>query len=62
VRRLLLRGAYGSARERTLLPYLREPGLMLYDVALEVGLSPDGGGKTVISRTRARELYYTGSG
>ena len=42
-----------------LLPHLVEPGPGLFDVALEVGLTPDGGGETVLSRTNARELYYS---
>ena len=46
-------------RERPLLPYLREPGPMNYDIALEVGLTPKGGPETVISRTNVRELYYS---
>lgn len=46
-------------RETALLPYLAEPGPMLYDIALEVGLTPAGGAETVISRTNARELYYS---
>jgi fumarylacetoacetase len=46
-------------RERPLLPYLREPGPMGYDIALEVGLTPAGGRETVISHTNARELYYS---
>lgn len=46
-------------RERPLLPYLAEPGPMLYDIALEVGLTPDGGTETVISRTNYREMYYS---
>ncbi|MBI1219827.1 MAG: fumarylacetoacetase [Rhodobacteraceae bacterium] len=46
-------------REVPLLPYLREPGPMLYDIALEVGLTPIGGPETVISRTNVRELYYS---
>lgn len=46
-------------REVPLLPYLQEPGPMLYDIALEVGLTPEGGSETVISRTSSRELYYS---
>ncbi|MCX7643780.1 MAG: fumarylacetoacetase [Rhodobacteraceae bacterium] len=46
-------------RERPLLPYLAEPGPMLYDIALEVALTPAGGGETVISRTNYREMYYS---
>jgi maleylacetoacetate isomerase len=32
-------------RERPLLPYLREPGPMLYDIDLEVGPDPEGGAR-----------------
>ena len=46
-------------RERALLPYLREPAPMLYDLALEVGLVPEGGAETVIARTNYREMYYS---
>ena len=46
-------------REVPLLPHLREPGPMLYDIALEVGLTPEGGRETVIARTNYREMYYS---
>src|ERR1700678_1214324 len=47
-------------RERPLLPYLREPGPMLYDIRLEVLLAPAGAARaTVISRTNYREMYYS---
>jgi fumarylacetoacetase len=46
-------------REVPLLPHLHEPGPMLYDVALEVGLTPAGGAETVIARTNYREMYYS---
>jgi fumarylacetoacetase len=46
-------------REKPLLPYLAEPGPMLYDIDLEVGLAPAGGVETVISRTNYREMYYS---
>ena len=46
-------------REKPLLPYLREPGPMLYDIELEVGLAPEGGAETVIARTNYREMYYS---
>jgi fumarylacetoacetase len=46
-------------REVPLLPYLHEPAPMTYDIALEVGLTPSGGRETVITRTNARELYYS---
>ncbi|MFZ5965365.1 fumarylacetoacetase [Thalassococcus sp. BH17M4-6] len=47
------------AREVALLPYLAEPGPTLYDIALEVGLRPDGGPETVISRTNFNEMSYS---
>jgi len=46
-------------RERPLLPYLREPGPMLYDIDLEVGIKPAGKAETVITRTNYREMYYS---
>ncbi|MEM1362346.1 MAG: fumarylacetoacetase [Pseudomonadota bacterium] len=46
-------------RVKELLPYLSEPGPMLYDIALEVGLTPQGGRKTIIARTNYREMYYS---
>ncbi len=47
------------AREKPLLPYLHEPRPMLYDIALEVGLTPEGGTETVIARTNYAEMYYS---
>jgi fumarylacetoacetase len=49
----------GQPRDRELLPHLQEPGPMLYDIALEVALSPAGGAETVIARTTSRELTYS---
>lgn len=46
-------------RERPLLPYLREPGPMLYDITLEAGLAPGGKAETVIARTNYAEMYYS---
>jgi fumarylacetoacetase len=46
-------------REVPLLPYLQEPGPLLYNIALEVGLTPDGGRETIISRTNYAEMYYS---
>lgn len=46
------------ARERPLLPYLREPGPVLYDIDLWVGLMPENGPETIITRTNATNLYY----
>lgn len=51
--------AHGPEREKPLLPYLDEPGPMLYDIDLEVGLTPAGGEEAVISRTRYSEMYYS---
>jgi len=48
------------ARETALLPYLREPGPMLYDIELEFALRPEGAEKTsVLSRTNYNEMYYS---
>lgn len=47
------------ARDVPLLPYLAEPAPMLYDIALEVGLTPEGGTETVIARTNYAEMYYS---
>ncbi|GGC00358.1 hydrolase [Marivita lacus] len=47
------------ARETPLLDYLTEPGPMLYDITLEVGLTPEQGTETVITRTNYAEMYYS---
>jgi fumarylacetoacetase len=46
-------------REVPLLPYLAEPGPMLYDITLEVGLMPEGGTETMICRTNYAQMYYS---
>lgn len=46
-------------REVPLLPHLQEPGPMLYDIALEVALTPQGGAETVIARTTYAQMYYS---
>ncbi|MDF0601313.1 fumarylacetoacetase [Psychromarinibacter sp. C21-152] len=46
-------------RERELLPYLQEPGPMLYDIPLSVAIQPENGEKTVLSRTNYKEMYYS---
>ncbi|KPQ06311.1 MAG: fumarylacetoacetase FahA [Rhodobacteraceae bacterium HLUCCA12] len=46
-------------REKPLLPYLQEPGPMLYDIALEVELTPRDGAPTIIAQTNYREMYYS---
>jgi len=48
------------AREKELLPYLNEPGPMLYDIALEVAMRPDGADRaSTISRTNYKTMYYS---
>jgi fumarylacetoacetase len=47
------------ARERALLDYLKEPGPMLYDIALSVDLAPEGAAPVTISRTNYSEMYYS---
>ena len=49
----------GPMRDVPLLPYLAEPGPMLYDIGLELGLTPVGGVETVICRTNYSEMYYS---
>jgi len=46
-------------RERPLLAYLTEPGPMLFDIDLEVGLTPEGGSESIICRTNYNEMYYS---
>jgi fumarylacetoacetase len=46
-------------REKPLLAYLNEPKPMLYDIALEVGLTPEGGEETIIARTNYAQMYYS---
>ena len=46
-------------REKDLLPYLQEPGPMLYDIDLSVIIEPDGGAQEVIARTNYNEMYYS---
>lgn len=46
-------------REKELLPYLQEPGPMLYDIDLEVALAPEGKSETILSRTNYNVMYYS---
>ena len=47
-------------REKELLPHLREPGPMLYDIALQVSMQPKGTATpTVIAKTNYAEMYYS---
>jgi fumarylacetoacetase len=47
------------ARDKELLPYLQEPGPMLYDIDLSILIEPEGGQQEVIARTNYREMYYS---
>ncbi|MGE4611493.1 MAG: fumarylacetoacetase, partial [Paracoccaceae bacterium] len=46
-------------REKELLPYLTEPGPMLYDIDLAVTMAPDGKAATTIARTNYSMMYYS---
>ncbi|MGB0412061.1 MAG: fumarylacetoacetase [Pikeienuella sp.] len=47
-------------REFELLPYLQEPGPMLYDIDLEVKMQPEGSDRvSTIARTNYNEMYYS---
>lgn len=46
-------------REAELLPHLRDTTPMLYDIELSVSMSAGGDEPTVLSRTNAKELYYS---
>lgn len=47
------------ARDVPLLPHLAEPGPLLYDIDLQIDLTPQGGQPTQIARTNYREMYYS---
>ncbi|MCH2163850.1 MAG: fumarylacetoacetase [Marinovum sp.] len=49
----------GPERRVDLLPYLQEPGPMLFDIDLDVGLTPQDGAETTITRTNYSEMYYS---
>jgi fumarylacetoacetase len=46
-------------REKPLLPYLTEPGPMLYDIDLAVTMAPRGKPPTAIARTNYNQMYYS---
>jgi len=46
-------------REKVLLPHLVEPGPMLYDIDLEVTMTPKGKAATTIARTNYNQMYYS---
>ncbi len=45
--------------EKDLLPYLREPGPMLYDIDLTISIEPEGGSEEVLARTNYNQMYYS---
>lgn len=47
------------AREKDLLPHLRDTGPMLYDIDLSVTLTPEGGETGTIAETNYKEMYYS---
>lgn len=47
------------AREFELLPHLRDVGPMLYDINLNVEITPKGGERSIIARTNYNEMYYS---
>jgi len=47
------------AREKDLLPYLREPRPMLYNIDLTVTMQPAGGAETTICETNYDRMYYS---
>jgi len=47
------------AREKELLPHLKDCGPMLYDIELEVTLAPEGKAPSTIARTNYKEMYYS---
>ncbi len=46
-------------REKDLLPYLQEPGPMLYNIDLSVIIEPQGGKQEVLARTNYNQMYYS---
>lgn len=46
-------------RETPLLPHLHETRPMLYDLELEVSLTPEGGAESTIVQTNYAEMYYS---
>jgi fumarylacetoacetase len=46
-------------REKLLLPYLTEPGPVLYDIDLSVTMAPQGKSPTTIARTNYNQMYYS---
>ncbi|NPD20738.1 fumarylacetoacetase [Alterinioella nitratireducens] len=47
------------AREKELLPHLKDAGPMLYDIDLAVTLAPEGKAASTIARTNYSQMYYS---
>jgi fumarylacetoacetase len=47
------------AREKELLPHLKDVGPMLYDIDLQVTLTPEGKAPSTIATTNYKEMYYS---
>lgn len=48
----------GPVQEPAVLPYLEYEGQMNYDIALEVGITPEGSAETVVSRSNFQYMYW----
>ncbi|MEM9917725.1 MAG: fumarylacetoacetase [Bacteroidota bacterium] len=48
----------GPNQRPKVLPYLQYEGLKNYDVHLEVGIQPDGGEETIVSRSNYKYMYW----
>ncbi len=50
--------AAGPAQEPAVLPYLQYEGNKNYDIHLEVGIQPEGGAETIVSRSNYKYMYW----
>lgn len=48
----------GPTQEPAVLPYLEYEGQLNYDIALEVGITPEGSPETVVSRSNFQYMYW----
>ena len=48
----------GPAQEPAVLPYLEYKGAKNFDIDLEVGITPEGGEETVVSRSNFKYMYW----
>lgn len=49
----------GPVQEPAVLPYLRQSGAGLFDIHLEVGITPEGAAEQVVSRSNTKYLYWS---